>query len=351
MKRFWPLAFLLLLLGALALRPLSKALQPARSLPRPVPLPVATPEPSSPATAAPVAAVPVEHHEETLRRSAVGSALLWLARNQNPDGSWGSEPVTVGGRTIGRTGITALALLSLLGAGYSQLSVDEYDGDKKIGEVVKKGLLWVIEDQRADGTFRSGFDAGFDQALATFALSEAYGMTGSQPLKEPTERAAAAMFRMQDATGSWGGPEQTAWAVQALYSLQLDELSVPWEVGERAKDYVERTSHSSSTLSRILLTKQKNARLTAEAHGLAQMVPQDPAELLHATNGLFQYDGPDGPLWKEWNESMKKALIPTQNRDGSWQGGTPSHTVVRTSLSSLTLEVYYRHANVFTTGK
>src|SRR4029079_6235809 len=27
---------------------------------------------------------------------------------------------------------------------------------------------------------------------------------------------------------------------------------------------------------------------------------------------LFQYDGPDGPMWKKWNEPMKNALRPNQ---------------------------------------
>src|SRR5258706_14915280 len=120
----------------------------------------------------------------TEARSPVLAGLLWALRHQNEDGSWGDVPVTLGERTIGKTGVTSLVLLSLLGAGYSQLSRDEYD-EVVVGPKVKKGLQWLLSQQRVDGTFLSGHDDPFDQALAALALSDAYGMTASQVLKEP----------------------------------------------------------------------------------------------------------------------------------------------------------------------
>src|SRR5207237_546693 len=44
----------------------------------------------------------------------------------------------------------------------------------------------------------------------------------------------------------------------------------------------------------------------------------------HATHALFQYDGPAGKHWKQWNGAMKDALVPHQKttkdgcEDGSW---------------------------------
>jgi len=48
---------------------------------------------------------------------------------------------------------------------------------------------------------------------------------------------------------------------------------------------------------------------------------------------------------------MKNAILPLQGSNGSWQGGTQSHTVVRTSLAGLTLQVYYRYANIVSPAK
>jgi hypothetical protein len=82
----------------------------------------------------------------------------------------------------------------------------------------------------------------------------------------------------------------------------------------------------------------------------------------YASLALFQFDGPAGPKWRSWNEEMKNALVKNQNllstgcRAGSWEpvdlwarhsGGR----VYSTAINALTLEVYYRYANVFGTSK
>ena len=56
-------------------------------------------------------------------------------------------------------------------------------------------------------------------------------------------------------------------------------------------------------------------------------------------NGTFQLGGKH---WKLWNESMRKALVRTQQRDGSWKGG-----VETTALHLMCLNVYYRYDRVF----
>jgi hypothetical protein len=357
MKRYWPFAFLIALGFLLFFRatpspgeffvPMTRSSVPAE-LPSevidpPVPLaPASNPAPKE-------EAAPEEDKPQT--RSAVLSALLWAAQNQNEDGSWGDVPVTIGGRTIGRTGVTALALLSLLGAGYSHLSKDEYDG-VCMGSTVKRAVKWMISQQREDGTFLSTHDLEFDQALGALALSEAYGMTASPPLKDPAQNALDALVRLQETNGSWGAPEPTAWAIHAIVSAELSELICPSEVRDLALKYVDSGTapHPGNLSAKIWLTKKK-APLEAEAAALAAAIPdggtRDFSDWFHATSGVFQFDGPDGPLWKKFNEPAKEGILPLQGRNGSWQGGTLSHTLVRSSLATLTMEVYYRYVNVF----
>jgi hypothetical protein len=82
----------------------------------------------------------------------------------------------------------------------------------------------------------------------------------------------------------------------------------------------------------------------------------------YASLALFQYDGPEGPMWKKWNEPMKTALVPNQHtgkdgcRNGSWNSetdrwGCEGGRVYATAINALTLEVYYRYANVFNPKK
>ncbi|HAK93949.1 MAG TPA: hypothetical protein DCM87_02790 [Planctomycetes bacterium] len=73
----------------------------------------------------------------------------------------------------------------------------------------------------------------------------------------------------------------------------------------------------------------------------------------YATLAMFQYGG---GLWKEWNEKMQDALLPTQRvlnqpqgrscEDGSWdpidEWSLAGGRVYTTAMGALTLEVYYR---------
>jgi hypothetical protein len=59
---------------------------------------------------------------------------------------------------------------------------------------------------------------------------------------------------------------------------------------------------------------------------------------------MYQYGGKD---WKAWNEKMRDSLIKSQQADGSW-APVGAHAdvggrLMETSLSILTLEVYYRY--------
>ena len=242
MRRSWPIGFLIAFALLLTFRPESSP-QPGWHFQ----VPPGAQEESSPIAAELVTglspaqpAAPVEPQAmevKPMARSGVLAGLLWALRHQNEDGSWGDVPTTLGDRTIGRTGVTGFVLLALLGAGYSHLSRDEYDGIV-VGPRVKKGLSWLISQLREDGSFRSGFDDRLDQAIAALALSESYGMTASSSLREPTARSLDALVRLQGADGSWGGSTATPWALLALVSGENNELPYPNETRERAFAYL-----------------------------------------------------------------------------------------------------------------
>jgi hypothetical protein len=71
---------------------------------------------------------------------------------------------------------------------------------------------------------------------------------------------------------------------------------------------------------------------------------------------VFHHMG--GEYWDFWNagttgkNGMREVLIARQSQDGSWDGRGDAHagaggTVMATSLSLLTLEVYYRHLPLY----
>jgi hypothetical protein len=71
----------------------------------------------------------------------------------------------------------------------------------------------------------------------------------------------------------------------------------------------------------------------------------------YGTLAMFQL-GRD--YWKNWNEPMKNALVPTQKREscenGSWDPvdawGTAGGRVYSTAINILSLEIYYRYGRV-----
>ncbi|HXX92254.1 MAG TPA: alpha-2-macroglobulin family protein [Planctomycetota bacterium] len=310
--------------------------------------------------------------------SACLAGLRALGRHQKADGSWGSTAATPAG-TLTDPGATALAVLSFLGAGYSQLSRDEVSDPArpgttlKFGEIVKKGTQWLHAHQSPAGWIgpESG-DALVNHALAALVLSEGYGMTLSAPLKDPAQKAIDALVLRQSNDGGWHasdpkGPGQilpTVIAVLALKSAQLSELTFPLSAAERTWQFLgqavddDGTCGSPATRSTVggalvaqlfLRQDRSEPRLGAAAAWLLEQKPHwsqgDPLGWYLASLGLFQFDGPGGPAWKQWNEHEKNALVPNQSRDGLWT--VRNESIVATALATLTLEVYYRYANVF----
>jgi hypothetical protein len=120
-------------------------------------------------------------------------------------------------------------------------------------------------------------------------------------------------------------------------------------------------------MSRIFMDKNKaDPRLSGGCQLLVKDLPKwdgndiDFYYWYYASLALFQFDGPSGTYWKQWNEKMKDSLVKNQNamstgcKYGSWEpidrwsgeGGR----VYSVAVNALTLEVYYRYANVFGGG-
>ena len=223
---------------------------------------------------------------------AVLEGLRWLIRHQNEDGSWGVETISshctpadkpcipAGTEFVNyyNTGLTGLALLTFLGQGISVGSkieiVDTAMGKRhQAGEVVKKGVKWLIDRQDKERGCLSDPDAPYNmygEALATMALCEAYGISRNRELKRPAQNAVNWLVAAQklnqegarwgfryfskkhlddslaagkiDATTHKGLSEEvdisvTCWVVMALKSAQLVRLDVPSDVMPGALEY------------------------------------------------------------------------------------------------------------------
>ncbi|MEO8495975.1 MAG: prenyltransferase/squalene oxidase repeat-containing protein [Planctomycetota bacterium] len=329
--------------------------------------------------------------------NAVETALGWLKRNQQPDGTWSlSGPYADGvAGTENPLAATAMALLAFQGAGNTHRS-----GEYKA--VVKKGMDALLKMQDRDGCFfttqrvQSSHQL-YSQAQATIAVCELYGMTDDSALRDPAQRAIdyACSIQANDGLGGGGWRYQpgkdvdtsvTGWFVIGLKSGEFGKLSVPSPVMDRISRYLDNVSampgegeqfvHGSRYLYRVGERDQR-VSMTAEALLCRQYLGwerNDPRLLAgvryvgenpinwnepniyswyYATQVMHHMGGED---WDNWNGVMRKALpaaqIKTGREAGSWspagdQFGYTGGRLFMTCLCTYMLEVYYRHMPIY----
>jgi len=279
------------------------------------------------------------------------------------------------------TGVTGLALLAYLGAGYTHLSKDEFPDPMnpgrilRFGEAVKSGLKWLLTCQDSEGCIGPrGTKFIYNHSIATLALSEAYGMSMTQLFRGPAQQAIDFLISAQNPDRAWryttrpgdNDTSVTGWAVMALKSTELSELNVPSrEAYDKARKWIEEATqqsgyyrvgyngresgrvfvpgkneqyehHESMTavgiLCRIFMNKNSRDPALSGVHYLVSDLPQFKTNLTdyyywyYASLALFQYDGPTGPFWKKWEVAMRDALLPNQKlaKDGCAKGSWTS---------------------------
>jgi hypothetical protein len=230
-------------------------------------------------------------------------------------------------------------------------------------------------------------------------------MTGAQILKDGAQRAVDFVVASQNPGKGWrysaksgdNDTSVTAWCVMALKSAEAADLNFPKSAYEGAlawfkevteengyyrvgythkgtgkvfvpgknEDFVDHPAMSAAAVAcRIFVQKDKREAALGAVSLLVADLPEwkekkiDTYYWYYASMACFQYDGPDGPMWKKWNEPMKNAIIPNQHvakdgcKNGSWDSsgdrwGFEGGRVATTALCALTLETYYRYAPTF----
>ena len=161
---------------------------------------------------------------------AIGLALQWLARNQEPDGRWDIRKH--GGNGSYETAGVGLALLCFYGWDVT------HQKPGKFQNTVKKALKWLVDQQQENGDLSSsaaGNGRMYAHGIAAIALCEAYGITKDPALKEPAEKAIKLIVASQDPQkGGWryhprpgdSDTSVTGWQYMALHSARMAGMEV-----------------------------------------------------------------------------------------------------------------------------
>jgi hypothetical protein len=330
----------------------------------------------------------------TESEAAVARGLLWLVRQQQPDGHWALDGDFPNKGTNNDIAGTAFGLLPLLGAGYTHQTPRGHAFTQKIA----LGLNYLVSRQDpltgGYGDPRTTNGKGkrqinmYTHGLATIVMCEAYGLTQDPRYGRSAERAIRFMERAQHPAGGWrytpgqaGDISVFGWQVMALKSAQMGNIPVSEKTLRLAQKfldamttaddgylYVEGSNTSYSMTSVGLLCRQylqawgaSNPRMIRGIENYLKTNPpgsvKDIYYYYYATQVMHHYGVREA--WKAWNEKMREQLIATQNKkdilnvQGSWapdeedRWGKVGGRLMVTSMSLLTLEVYYRHLPLY----
>jgi hypothetical protein len=290
---------------------------------------------------------------------------------------------------------TAFGLLPFLAGGQTHRPSKNSKVD--YSKSVLAGLNYLKKKQNAEGYFGGDMYA---HGLATIAICEAYGLTSDPTLKGPAQKAIDFIVSAQHEAGGWryspnipGDLSVTGWQVMALKSGQMSGLNIKegaWKKVESFlrscevhEDYMGRKVHSGGysympgtgetptmtavgmLCSQYLGVTPRNPELIKGAEKLKKFPPNATKNLYYEYYATQVMHHMGGDAWKFWNEGpdgktgIRDTLINKMDGGGqvpahlgSWAQEGAGHVndggrIMATSLSLLTLEVYYRHLPLY----
>jgi hypothetical protein len=315
---------------------------------------------------------------------AVDRGLEWLAKHQSPSGMWSTNAFHEAGKCdcgdeaeeVHDVGGTAFGLLPFLARG-------ETPKQGRYAKTVQKGLAYLVGQQlqKKEGNYS---DNMYENALATLAVAEAYGLTRDRRYGESAAAAAAFIVKAQHPEGSWGyspgakgDTSVTGWQFSALKTALYAGIPVPplsfarvgnflktvanpnhLGYGYNSTEMTPRTSAVGLLCEVFLGTGPHDPSLAKGIDNLLLpsnfMTRENPnIYFVFSTTQVMHHYG--GRKWETWNTKTRDLLIDLQDQGteqghthqkGSWSPSKDAWTkqggrIMFTSLALLTLEMYY----------
>ncbi|MBI3726663.1 prenyltransferase [bacterium] len=326
-------------------------------------------------------------------RAAITRGLDYLARHQEPDGSW----IDGIGRKVNNTylahpgkhvGVTALAGISFLAQG-STPSRGQY------GKQVQGALDFILKSVSREGFITNDSSRMYEHAFATLFLAEVAGMAPSSEIHDALRAAVSCIVAAQNDQGGWrylpGAKDSdisiTVCQVQALRAARNVGIHVPKDAISNAIKYVKhsyigdkvsyphykggfwyqayenrpfRPSRTSFALTAAGVTALYGAgeydceEIRGGLKYLFHRQNRPAANDMHHTfdywyghyyaiQAFFQAGE---PFWTEWYLSVRDELVEGQAEHGDhWQDLVgPSYA---TAMATLILQIPYRYLPIF----
>lgn len=304
-------------------------------------------------------------------KEATGKALDWLAKQQNPDGSWSD------GRYPHNTAVTGFALMAFMSQGH-------LPNKGKYGPEVAKGARYLVGVAREDGYMvgARGSGAGnmYCHGMATLALTQLFGMTGDEDIKKVLKRAVELTVRSQADNGGWrynpfpsdADISVTIMQVMALRGAKDSGINVPEKTFKKALEYID-TCYDDASGGYTYQPKNRSPGFARTAAGICvlklvgeyerkttravEYIKKKLTERSHehfwyghyyASHAMHQVGGKD---WDEYYANIRKMFLGFQAADGSvWGARVPQEgvgPVYQTSIMVIALSVPANYLPIF----
>lgn len=316
--------------------------------------------------------------------AAVKLGLEWLARHQADDGHWSDEHKCEERQpchalkyraTHAETGLAVLAF---------QAGGHYYFNDNEYSDNVKRGLDWLVSQQKENGSLFGPIQSWYEHGMATFALAEACAVARANEIEpeqrylHAAERAVQFIEDHQYAQGGWqynldspwlGDASVSGWQVLALKSATEAKIDVSNRTMDRVREFYEKLGDPESgrtgyqhrgggtdlttavgLIVQEFILKQPKSPLALKAVDLlGQRADQgigqtgDFYTLYNCTLAMFLARG---DAWNHWNSKVRDAIVSRQLKEGCARGSWFHNyrQTLDTAWAVLALEVYYRYA-------
>lgn len=290
--------------------------------------------------------------------SAIDKGLAFLAKSQRGDGAYGGQHSAA---------VTGLGLMAFMVKGHMP-------GEGRYGQSMDRALSHLIARSNAGGGYIGS--NMYEHALATLALSEAWGMSERPDIRDALKKAVEVILRAQHSSGGWRyqpvplehDVSVTVMQVVALASAQEAGIMVPAETIDKAMTYIKKCQKSdggfsyqysggSSAFARsaasvlgLMLGGERD--WPGVERGLAYITRHGDGEIkggrhyyygqYYAVQAMYQA-GDD--FYLNWYPRIHDRLVSVQRGDGSWRGEISEQYA--TAMSILILGVPYRFLPIY----
>jgi hypothetical protein len=229
-----------------------------------------------------------KYYEKT--KQAVIATLEWMKLQQNEDGSWpksqkGKDGTLDQHKFAGS--MTSLGMLSFLANGVTP-------DDKDYGYTLEAAASWLRSQVDLEtgklkaGPHKVGHNAGvYQQAIATYAMCEFYGMTKIPTFKPVMDKMVEFLIKHQREDGSWSySYDPSKYSDASVTGWHAQALKAAYSSGCEVEGLEEATQKVSELYLENVITDSGSKQYGYGYYKCAPKKKQRPKEAIGAVSGL-----------------------------------------------------------------